>query len=111
MIISKPPKSMTSIPARSGMPVRFGIRITEADKDKLVGELDIDDRHLDNSDHVHGGALAAFADDLGGTHWPGSTPCLGFRQPRRVEDEYFSRPLTRAQVRFTYLGLRMPARR
>ena len=67
MIISKPPKSMTSIPARSGMPVRFGIRITEADKDKLVGELDIDDRHLDNSDHVHGGALAAFADDLGGT--------------------------------------------
>jgi hypothetical protein len=32
----------------------------------LVGELDIDDRHLSNSGHVHGGALAAFADDLGG---------------------------------------------
>ena len=48
------------------MPVRFGIRITEADKDRLVGELDVDDRHLNNSGHVHGGALAAFADDLGG---------------------------------------------
>jgi 1,4-dihydroxy-2-naphthoyl-CoA hydrolase len=58
--------AMTSIPARSGMPEHFGIRITEAKKDKLVGELDVDDRHLNNSGHVHGGALAAFADDLGG---------------------------------------------
>jgi uncharacterized protein (TIGR00369 family) len=41
-------------------------RCTDADKDKLVGELDVDDRHLNNSGHVHGGALAAFADDLGG---------------------------------------------
>src|ERR1700751_4488509 len=57
---------MTSAPARSGMPGNFGIRIIEADKDKLVGELDVDDRHLNNSGHVHGGALAAFADDLGG---------------------------------------------
>jgi 1,4-dihydroxy-2-naphthoyl-CoA hydrolase len=32
----------------------------------LVGELDVDDRHLNKSGHVHGGALAAFADDLGG---------------------------------------------
>ena len=57
---------MTSTPTRSGMPGHFGIRITDADKDKLVGELDADDRHLNNSGHVHGGALAAFADDLGG---------------------------------------------
>jgi 1,4-dihydroxy-2-naphthoyl-CoA hydrolase len=57
---------MTSTPVRSGMPGHFGIRITEADKDRLVGELDVDDRHLNNSGHVHGGALAAFADDLGG---------------------------------------------
>jgi len=57
---------MTSTPSRSGMPGHFGIRITDADKDKLVGELDVDDRHLNNSGHVHGGALAAFADDLGG---------------------------------------------
>jgi len=57
---------MTSTSDRSGMPGHFGIRITGADKDKLVGELDADDRHLNNSGHVHGGALAAFADDLGG---------------------------------------------
>ena len=57
---------MTSTAARSGMPGHFGIRVTEADKDKMVGELDVDDRHLNNSGHVHGGALAAFADDLGG---------------------------------------------
>jgi acyl-coenzyme A thioesterase PaaI-like protein len=42
-------------------------RITNGDKDKLVGELDVDDCHLNNSGHVHRGALAAFADDLGGT--------------------------------------------
>src|SRR5258705_11232592 len=57
---------MASAPARSGMPEHFGIRITDAARDKLVGELDVDDRHLNNSGHVHGGALAAFADDLGG---------------------------------------------
>jgi uncharacterized protein (TIGR00369 family) len=49
------------------MPGHFGIRITDANKEKQVGELDVDDRHLNNSGHVHGGALAAFADDLGGT--------------------------------------------
>jgi 1,4-dihydroxy-2-naphthoyl-CoA hydrolase len=69
---------MTSIPARSGMPGHFGIRITDADKDKLVGELDVDDRHLNNSGHVHGGALAAFADDLGGA-LAGLNVSLGFR--------------------------------
>jgi 1,4-dihydroxy-2-naphthoyl-CoA hydrolase len=57
---------MTSSPARSGMPGTLRIRVTDADKDKLVGELDVDDRHLNNHGHVHGGALAAFADDLGG---------------------------------------------
>ena len=57
---------MTANSPRSGMPGHFGIRVTEADKDKLVGELDVDERHLNNSGHVHGGALAAFADDLGG---------------------------------------------
>jgi uncharacterized protein (TIGR00369 family) len=69
---------MTSTPARSGMPGHFGIRTTEADKDKLVGELDVDDRHLNNHGHVHGGALAAFADDLGG-RLAGLNVAPGFR--------------------------------
>jgi 1,4-dihydroxy-2-naphthoyl-CoA hydrolase len=58
--------SMTSTPTRSGMSGHFGIRVVDANKEKLVGELDADDRHLNNSGHVHGGALAAFADHLGG---------------------------------------------
>lgn len=49
------------------MPEHFGIRITSAEKDKLVGEIDIDQRHLNKGGIVHGGALLAFADDLGGT--------------------------------------------
>jgi 1,4-dihydroxy-2-naphthoyl-CoA hydrolase len=49
---------MTSTSARSGMPGHFGIHITSADKDKLIGELDADDRHLNASGRVHGGALA-----------------------------------------------------
>ena len=57
---------MTLSPERTGMPGHFGILIISADKDKLVGELDADDRHLNNGGHVHGGAIAAFADDLGG---------------------------------------------
>ena len=58
---------MTSLPPRSGMPEYFGIRITSAEKDKLVGEIDVDHRHLNKGGVVHGGALLAFADDLGGT--------------------------------------------
>lgn len=55
-----------SEPARPGMPGHFGIQIVSADKDKLVGEMEAGARHVNNSGHVHGGALAAFADDLGG---------------------------------------------
>jgi 1,4-dihydroxy-2-naphthoyl-CoA hydrolase len=89
---------MTSIPARSGMPEHFGIRITEAKKDKLVGELDVDDRHLNNSGHVHGGALAAFADDLGG-RLAGLNVPPGFRTTTRIEDEYLSGLRARAADR------------
>ena len=55
----------TILPER-GMPEHFGIRIVSAEKDKLVGELDVDHRHVNSSGNVHGGALLAFADDLGG---------------------------------------------
>ena len=49
-----------------GMARHFGIRITAADKDKVVGEIDADDRHLNAGGIVHGGAYMAFADELGG---------------------------------------------
>jgi uncharacterized protein (TIGR00369 family) len=57
---------MTTILPERGMPEHFGIRIVSAEKEKLVGELDVDHRHVNNSGNVHGGALLAFADDLGG---------------------------------------------
>ena len=85
------------------MPEHFGIRITDANKDKLVGELDVDDRHLNNSGHVHGGALAAFADDLGG-RLAGLNVPPGFRTTTRIEDEYLSRLRARAADRHCCAG-------
>ena len=58
---------MTGPFTNPGMPEYFGIRIVSAEKDKLVGELDADHRHVNRGGHVHGGTMAAFADDLGGT--------------------------------------------
>jgi len=48
------------------MALHFGIRVVAADKDKVVGELDADDRHVNAGGVVHGGAYMAFADELGG---------------------------------------------
>jgi uncharacterized protein (TIGR00369 family) len=58
---------MASDHPRINMPAHFGIRIVNAEKDKVVGEIDADERHLNNRGVVHGGAMMAFADDLGGT--------------------------------------------
>src|SRR5207248_10090426 len=69
---------MTDEAPRSGMPGHFGIRITEATKDRLTGEMDADERHLNAGGVVHGGALAAFADDLGGA-LAGLNAAKGFR--------------------------------
>jgi hypothetical protein len=71
---------MTFTPVRSGMPEHFAIRITDAKKDKLVGELDVDDRHLNN-----GGCMAVRwrrSPMISAEDWPGSTFHLGFEQPR-----------------------------
>jgi uncharacterized protein (TIGR00369 family) len=57
---------MASGSARANMTGHFGIRIVSAEKDKVVGEIDADERHLNGRGIVHGGALMAFADDLGG---------------------------------------------
>lgn len=57
---------MASGSARANMPEHFGIRIVSAEKDKVVGEINADERHLNGRGIVHGGALMAFADDLGG---------------------------------------------
>ena len=58
---------MAPVRPRKNMPAHFGIRIVSAEKDKVIGEIDADERHLNNLGIVHGGAYMAFADDLGGT--------------------------------------------
>jgi 1,4-dihydroxy-2-naphthoyl-CoA hydrolase len=65
---------MPSAPPRANMPAHFGIRIISAEKDKVVGEIDADERHLNNGGVVHGGAYMAFADDLGGVTAGLNTP-------------------------------------
>jgi 1,4-dihydroxy-2-naphthoyl-CoA hydrolase len=58
---------MAAIRPHTNMPEHFGIRIVSAEKDKVIGEIDADERHLNNRGIVHGGAYMAFADDVGGT--------------------------------------------
>jgi len=50
----------------AGMAEYFGIRITSAAKDRVAAELDVDHRHLNGRGVMHGGAVMAFADVLGG---------------------------------------------
>ncbi len=50
----------------AGMARHFGIRIIAESKEKVVGEIDADDRHVNAGGIVHGGAYMAFADELGG---------------------------------------------
>ncbi|HYM72384.1 MAG TPA: PaaI family thioesterase [Stellaceae bacterium] len=65
---------MVELRPRKNMPEHFGIRIVSAEKDKVVGEIDADERHLNNVGIVHGGAYMAFADDLGGATAGLNTP-------------------------------------
>ena len=51
---------------RAGMALHFGIRVVAGDKDKLIGELDAGERHVNAAGIVHGGAYMAFADEFGG---------------------------------------------
>lgn len=51
---------------RAGMALHFGIRVVAGDREKVVGELDADERHVNAVGVVHGGAYMAFADELGG---------------------------------------------
>ena len=50
----------------AGMALRFGMRIVSGDREKVVGELDADERHVNAHGIVHGGTYMAFADELGG---------------------------------------------
>src|SRR3954471_7927092 len=47
------------------MALHFGIRIVSGDREKVVGELDADERYVNAHGIVHGGAYMALADELG----------------------------------------------
>ncbi len=55
-----------ALPPRTGMGLHFGIRITAADQDRVAGEMEAGDRHVNTFGIVHGGALMAVGDELGG---------------------------------------------
>ena len=65
--LSKEPAASVPPIERDGMAGHFGIRIVASSKEKVVGEMEADHRHLNAGGIVHGGAYMAFADDVGGT--------------------------------------------
>lgn len=88
---------MVSVLPRANMPAHFGIRIVSAEKDKVVGEIDADERHLNNLGIVHGGAYMAFADDLGGTTAGLNTPA-GMRTTTVESKSNFFRASPRGKI-------------
>jgi uncharacterized protein (TIGR00369 family) len=58
------PGVRTAMP--SGFREHLGIKIVERDRERVVGELLADERHMNGYGRVHGGVLMAFADELGG---------------------------------------------
>jgi hypothetical protein len=73
--------TMTPTPTRTGMPGHFGIRITDANKDKLVGELDVDDL-ISTTAATCMAVRWRHSPTISAEHWPGLTSHLGFGQPR-----------------------------
>jgi 1,4-dihydroxy-2-naphthoyl-CoA hydrolase len=64
--LSKEPAASVPPIERDGMAGHFGIRIVASSKEKVVGEMEADHRHLNAGGIVHGGAYMAFADAIGG---------------------------------------------
>jgi uncharacterized protein (TIGR00369 family) len=50
----------------SDFAIQHGLKLIEAGTERVVGQLQAEARHLNANGRVHGGALMAFADELGG---------------------------------------------
>ena len=61
---------MTTAFTNPGMPEHFGIRITSAEKDKLVGELDADHRHVNRGGMCMAAPLPLSL-TISAARWPG----------------------------------------
>ena len=52
---------------RGGMAKNLGVRLLKVTKKRIVAEMPVEEKHLNRSGRVNGGALMAFADLLGAT--------------------------------------------
>ena len=52
---------------RGGMAQNLGVRLLSVTKKRIVAEMPVEEKHLNRSGRVNGGALMAFADLLGAT--------------------------------------------
>ena len=52
---------------RGGMAKNLGIQLLKVTKKRIVAEMPVEEKHLNRSGRVNGGALMAFADLLGAT--------------------------------------------
>ena len=52
---------------RGGMAKNLGVRLLKVTKQRIVAEMPVEEKHLNRSGRVNGGALMAFADLLGAT--------------------------------------------
>jgi uncharacterized protein (TIGR00369 family) len=50
---------------QNGVARTLGMRILSVSRKKVVGEMPVDDRHMNRNGRVNGGALMAFADAMG----------------------------------------------
>jgi uncharacterized protein (TIGR00369 family) len=88
---------MAATPPADNMMAYFGIRIVSAEKDRITAELDTDHRHLNGRRIMHGGALMAFADGLGGMG-AGLNVDPGMRTTTLESKTNFFRPCTPGRV-------------
>lgn len=55
------------LPIKAPFATHVGVRLIEMTKDYAVGELTVEQHHLNRNGVIHGGAIMAFADSIGGS--------------------------------------------
>ena len=69
----------------------MGMKITHVSKDKVVAEMTVREVHNNRFGTLHGGAVMALADNLGGTATVANLPPGGTNGDDRKQDQFFRR--------------------
>ena len=69
----------------------MGMKITHVSKDKVVAEMMVREVHNNRFGTLHGGAVMALADNLGGTATVANLPPGGTHRDHRKQDQFFRR--------------------